>query len=203
MKVLAPEILKLIKSRTTTRVYSEKRVAQSVIAKIVDSGIWGPSILAVGFQPWKFLVIENKRTIQDVARILKKKADSAGIGANIILRVSAKVFQTADFLIVVYNDRSFRKFMNRFRKSYQIMADKAELSAISAAIQNMLLTAESLGVGGCWHDSPVVCEKEINALLQKKEPMVAILTFGYPLHKGRRKPRKAIDEAREYYYEKV
>ncbi len=59
----------------------------------------------------------------------------------------------------------------------------------------MILVAESLGVGSCWLDTPLFCEKEINKLLGiKDEKLIAILTLGYPAEKGRRSKRKSLSE---------
>jgi len=75
-------------------------------------------------------------------------------------------------------------------------AELAEISAISAAIQNMCLAAEYIGIGSCWLDLPLFCKKEINEFLGIRDDLTAILTLGYPAYDGKtkRSPRKPITE---------
>ena len=81
---------------------------------------------------------------------------------------------------------------------YSKLIKMAQSSAISAAIQNMILSAEALGVGSCWLDTPLFCEKQINNYLGRKENLCAVLSLGYSNQKGSRSKRKPMTEAVEY-----
>ncbi|MBF0533290.1 MAG: nitroreductase family protein [Candidatus Omnitrophica bacterium] len=194
------QILKLIKQRASTRQYLDKPIPKEIVDQIVEAGIWGPSLL-VGFQPWKFVVIDGKITIEKIGEILNLKAEQIGVGGSNLLRISAKTAATASMVIVVYNNRSLTKFVKRFKNIYGKMAGLAELSAISMAVQNMFLVAETLNVGSCWHDSALLAKKEINKLLKKKEPLIAILTFGYPAKPGQRSKRINFSQAVEFSHD--
>lgn len=52
---------KLVKKRHTCFEFSKKKVSDSKIKKILDAGILSPS--SNNSQPWKFIVIKNKETI--------------------------------------------------------------------------------------------------------------------------------------------
>lgn len=189
------DILKLIKNRTTIRKYQNKPIPKKILHKIIEAGVWGPSLLAVGFQPWKFKIITNKKIIHKIATILLKKSERIGIGGNIILRTGSNTISNANTIIVVYNCAPVTKFVTNFRKIYHRAAKLAELSAISASIQNMILVAHSLGIGSCWLDAPLFCEKEISKLLaESNDKLVAILTLGYPAQKTKRSVRKPWKE---------
>ena len=191
-------VLTLIKNKKAIRIYKDKKISSKMLSQIVEAGVWGPSLLAVGFQPWKFVVITNEDVIKNMATILLKKSETIGIGGSRVLRMSANTILKAKVAIVVYNSCCVSNFVKRFEEVYMEIAHCAEISAIAAAIQNISLTAESFKIGSCWLDAPLFCEKEINGLLKKSDKLVAILTLGYPDNKGKRSPRKPLAETVEY-----
>jgi len=193
------KILNLIKQRTSIRKYALKAVPINILEQIVCAGIWGPSLLAPGFQPWKFLVITRRSYIDRIAAILLNKTKTIGVAGNAILKTSSATVKNSRSLIVIFNERSLSKKMRRFDNKFIRLAKIAEVSAISASIQNMILTAESMGIGSCWLDAPTFCEKEINDLLRVKDlKLFAILTLGYPAQKGKRALRKPMSETVSY-----
>jgi len=194
----AMDVLKLIKDRKTIRKYTNKSVPQNILNKIIEAGIWGPSLMAPGLQPWQFIVVKNKKTICRISRIMLDKSKITGAGGNIILRTSSETIFNAKVIIVICNSSSAVNLVKRFSEAYINFAKSAELAAISAAIQNMILTAESLGIGSCWLDAPLFCKNEIEKLLSADGQLVAILSLGYAAEKGRRSPRKAFKEIVRY-----
>lgn len=189
-------ILEIIKERKTIRRYKDKPIPEKIIRKIIEAGRWGPSIH--GIQPWKFVVIENKKLIKKITDRLIKKSKKIGAGANILLHFSADIIRNSPILIAIYNTKAFMQLAKRYRESYIKLAKVAEISAISAAIQNMVLVAESLGLGSCWLNTPLFCRKEINKLLNESNELAAILTLGYPQEKGKRSKRKPLSETVKY-----
>lgn len=194
------DILELIKRRRAVRKYKNESIPRKKIDKIIEAGIWGPSLLAPGFQPWTFLLIQDATLIKKISELMFEKAEKMDILGNRILCVSAYTIANSQVVIAVYNSSALTKFAEKIKKMFVRFAKAAELAAISAAIQNMMLTAESLGIGSNWLDTPLFCEKKINRLLNADDSLVAILTFGYPAEKGRRSPRKAYSETVKYLY---
>ena len=198
-------ILEIIKERKTIRRYKDKPIPEKIIRKIIEAGIWGPSVPSFisQSQPWKFVVIRNKEFKKEITKIIERKAKSCGAGVNILLSSAKNTIERAPVIILIYNTKRLEYLIKeRFKVIYSHfvhLIKKAELSAISAAIQNMILVAESLGIGSCWLDTPLFCEKEINKLLGiKNEKLVAILTLGYPAEKGKRSKRKPLSETVKY-----
>lgn len=188
------DILKLIKKRTAIRKYKSKRLARKKVEHILEAGIWSSSVH--GFQPWEF-IITNQNVIKKISAIMFKKSLKIGNRIDSLLRLTADTIAHAPVLIVVYNQNIFRSAswrLFKIRKSLIRIAEATELEAISAAIQNMILTAESQGIGCCWNSTPLFCEKEINKLLKNNNRLTAILSLGYPDEKGRRTVRKSIAE---------
>ena len=189
-------VLGIIKKRRTIRKYFNRSISLEVLNEIIEAGVWGPSIF--GSQPWEFIVIENKLIIGEVYSILLRKLKTLEVGGRFVFRSSLDAILGAQVLIAVYNSRGFEKFAAKLNETYVKFAKVAEISAISAAVQNMILVSESLGVGSCWLDTPTFCEKKINKLFGVEEKLIAILTFGYPAEKGKRSPRKSINTTVKY-----
>ncbi len=189
------DILELIKKRTTIRKYKNKKISNRIIKKILEAGIWSSSIH--GFQPWEFIVISKRSTIRKISNSILKKSHPIEGRIDKILNLTSETIANAPTLILIYNQNLFKNVSNRIfkiKQSYINIAELTEVEAISAAIQNMILLAHSLGVGCCWNSTPLFCEKEINSFIKNNNRLVAILSLGYPNEKGRRTPRKDINE---------
>lgn len=185
-------VLTLIKRRTSTRRYSDKAVSKNIVNKILDAGVWGPAIHH--FQPWKFLVIRNRSSIAKISNLILQKIRKKDIPAFITYPTASPLL-SAQVLIFVYNTNDFMHAIRKMGKQYFNEVEITEISAISAAIQNMILTAESLGIGSCWLDAPLFCQDKISRLLNTNYKLVAVLTIGYPANKTKRSPRKPYKES--------
>ena len=193
------DILNLMKKRCSIRRYSNKPIPKELVDKIVEAGIWGPSVPSfLRIQPWRFVVITDKKKIEQISEIILKKSKDSQAGVNILLKSATAIVGSAQVVLAIYNSGDIEKLKDRFKELYENFSQviqNAELSAISAAIQNMIIMAESLKIGSCWLDMPLFCEKEINAFLNTEEKLVAFLTLGYPAEEGKRAQRKPFSEA--------
>lgn len=128
------EVLKVIKSRRSVRNYKQEQISQKSLDLIIEAGVYAPS--AHNEQPWHFTIIQNQQMLQHINEIVSElmtKSDIKWIqkmGSN----PAFKVTYNAPTLIIV----SGRK---------DAMAWSADCSA---AIQNMLIAAESLNIGSVW-----------------------------------------------------
>ena len=62
----------------------------------------------------------------------------------------------------------FVKQSNKLKKGYAKFARIAEISAIAAAVQNMILMADTLGIKSCWLGAPLFCRNAIDNLLNQE-----------------------------------
>lgn len=128
------QVLRTIKSRRSVRDYLPARLKDAELEAILEAGAYAPS--AHNHQSWHFTVIRNKELIDRISRLSKDlmaagKDDWArSMGAN----GRFHIFYRAPAVIVV----SMRK------------AAMSPLVDCAAAIENMLLAAESLDIGSCW-----------------------------------------------------
>jgi len=197
------DILKLIKTRRTIRRYKNKPVPKKILDKIIQAGIWGPSVPSfLRIQPWRFIIVEDRQCINKAADILYKKSIHSKAGLNIMLRSTGNIIKSASRIILVYRSSKelehFKITWSQVYSNFEKLIKTAQLSAISAAIQNMILTAHAYGIASCWLDMPLLCKKELNSLFEADEELVAILTLGYAAEKGKRSSRKPFSETVEF-----
>lgn len=75
-----------------------------------------------------------------------------------------KIMQEATVLIFVINtlSKEYRKFLS----SEEHIAEICDIQAICASIENMLLTANNLGLGSLWNRRYFLCISRIKTLVK-------------------------------------
>jgi nitroreductase len=162
------EVFECIVSRRSVRNYEKKDVPDELIGQILEAAIHAPS--AGNLQPWEFIVVKDKTTKKELA----------------LAALRQRHVEEAPVVIVVCADpeKSSERYGERGKNLYCIQ-DTA------AAIENMLLVANSLGLGTCWVGAFEEDEvREILNIPQRLKP-VALITIGFPKVYGevRRTPR--------------
>ena len=196
------DILELVKNRKTIRRYEKKKIPSKILEKIIEAGVWGPSVPSfLKIQPWKFVVITDQVAKSKLVEVVVRKAKESPAGVNVMLSSASRIIDNANVAILIFNSEDlekvgdkYKEIMSRFKKLLKV----AELSAIAATIQNMILVAESLGIGSCWLDTPLFCNEEIKKLFKSNKNLAAVLALGYSNELGSRSPRKPLTEMVRY-----
>lgn len=140
-----------ITGRRSIRKYSEQIVNEETLEQIIQAGMWAPT--ACNDQDCRFIVINDKNKFDELL----------SYGAASFLKDT----QTA--ILVLYKNTSANQ---EYRDYYQSGA---------AIIQNMLLKAYSLGLGGCW-----VCnlpsQRKMHRIfhIPANYAVIALVSIGYP-----------------------
>jgi len=191
------DLLDLIKTRRTIRKYKDKKVPHEVLEKIIEAGRWAPS--AHNIQPWKFIAIDKKETIEEIVSMLEKKAGELFSGFNLVMRDSAKNLRETQTIVAIYSDGTISRKFSKLGSPYSEIGDIYEVQSVTNAIQNMLLYSHSIGIGVAWYGMALFCEKEINKILGQSGRLMAIISLGYPKEKEKPKSkRKDLKEICEY-----
>lgn len=128
------EVMNAILSRRSIRAFTEEKVDQELLEEIVKAGAYAPSSL--NNQPWHFTVISNKEVLDklnfDTKEVIKSLDNEKfkALGNN----EKFNVFYNAPVAIIVSGEE----------------ADMMSEVDCAAATENMLIAAESLGIGSCW-----------------------------------------------------
>ncbi|MBT6774502.1 nitroreductase family protein [Candidatus Woesearchaeota archaeon] len=128
------QTINIIKNRRSVRSYLAEQIKDEELKQILDSAIYAPT--GRNHQPWNFTVIQNQELIKQMGAKTKEvmsKSKEEWISER-GKDPGFNTFYNAPTIIIV----SGRK------NAYSPLTD------CSAAIQNILLTAESLNIGSCW-----------------------------------------------------
>lgn len=120
--------------RRSVRVYSEDQIKQEDLDAILESGYNAPS--GCNMQPWHFTVVQNRELIDELSVECKKEFLNS---ENEMFRKMAEnenynIFYNAQTIVVISGEK----------------ISPTALIDCSAATQNMILAAESMGIGTCW-----------------------------------------------------
>lgn len=168
-------IEEVIKSRRSVRSYQNKKVSKEIIENVLDSVRYAPS--AGNYQPWEMIVVQDDEMRRNIVNA----------ASNQEWMINAPVF-----IIACVNDRlAGAVYGPRGKMLYGIQA-------VAAAIENILLTAESLGLGTCWIGE--FSEITVARLLQCPEYVRpnAIITLGYPNDKPHMPARQTKEDYLHY-----
>ena len=165
------DILKIIKGRRSVRSFdSKKKISKTQIEKILEAGRWAPS--AGNVQDWQFIVVRNEE--------IKGKLAEAALGQEFVAEAPVVIAIATDLEKIGF------AYGSRGRELYAYQGT-------AAAVQNMFLTAHSMGLGVCWvgafHDKKVAEALNLESHLRP----VALLPLGYPKGKKAISDREDLD----------
>lgn len=128
------QIIQTILDRKSIRKYTSEQIKDEELNLILECALKAPT--GHNDQPWHFTVIQSKEVIDELSRKTKELMSKSGV----------------DWIEKMGNNEKFHLFHNAptiiiasaKMDSYSPYAD------ISAAIENMMISAWSMGIGSCW-----------------------------------------------------
>lgn len=195
-------MLKEIVNRRSIRKYRQNEVPVEMIQQIIQAGRLAPS--GKNKQPWKFLVY----TAQAKREILIKMEEGIQreLNGNCILPNSGyglpdaqntlRIMREAPVLIVVMNPYGKSPFENITVD--ERVTEIVDSLSIGAAIQNMLLEAERLGMGTLWIANTCFAYPELVECIKEPGQLMGAVALGYADELPLPRPRKALDDIVEY-----
>ncbi len=148
------DTIEAIITRRSIRQYKAKKISEDKIKRILQCAMYAPS--AMNYQPWHFLVIDKKDTIEELQNTFQH----------------ADMLKQATLLILVCGDTELEK-----NTDYLVQG-------CSAATENALLSIHAVGLGGVWLS--VYPNKEIIDGLKNKFEIpdnivpISAISIGYP-----------------------
>ncbi len=114
------DLLEAIHTRRSIREYTDKKVPENIIEKLLGSAMDAPS--AMNYQPWHFVVIDKREILDDMFKI----------------QSHADMLKKAQFGILVCGD-------NKVEQNIDYLVQDC-----SAVTQNILLASHAQGLGSVW-----------------------------------------------------
>ena len=179
-------VIESIKKRRSVRSYDPKPIPREVLQAVIDAGNEAPS--AMNSQPWRFVVVQNPEA--------KKKLLGAAL-------------PQAKKITEMVKDVDPERYAS-IKKRYAELPDPVYYSAPAVvfvigngryaahscplACENMMLAAQSFGLGSCWvgFGAMVTEDPEVRTLLELKEDdaIFGPILLGYPKGETARPPKK-------------
>ena len=165
------DVLEAITNRRSIRNYKKQDLTEGTVERLLEAARQAPS--AGNVQPWAFVVAKKPET--------KQKLSNAAYDQKSLMEASIVIVVCAD------QKRAAESYGTRGRTLY-CFQDTA------AAIENILLTACSLGLGTCWIGAFTEEEvrKIINCPLELRP--VALIAVGYPNESPPQRARRPSSE---------
>jgi nitroreductase len=159
------DILTLLKSRRSVRVYQDKPVPQDLLLQILEAGRWAPT--GANLQPWHFIVVTDPETRKEIGKVAR------------FFFIKSSHAEKAPLVLILGFDTQKGKY-GRYD--------------VTLAGGNMMTMATSLGLGTCWigaFDESKV--KEILEIPKNIE-VIGLITLGYPDEKAETPPRVELEK---------
>lgn len=126
--------LQVIKRRRSIRAYRPEQVSADEVRAVVEAGLYAPH---AGDQDWHFTVVQNWELLQRLNLVAKEAARGSGL----------------EWLQRLGNDPTFDCLYGA--PTLVIVSGNGQSpipldSDCAAATENLLLAAESVGLGSCW-----------------------------------------------------
>ncbi len=170
----------VIKGRRRIRTYKNDEVKENLIREIIEAATYAPS--AKNGQQWRFTVLsgESKDKFTDMYKTALDKL-TFDVGSSY---GSCAMMEEAPVVIVVWNTNQF--------------GWSTEAHSVSAAIQNILLKAHSLGLGTCWIGDIFITYEAVMDHFKKPWKLLAAITLGWADARPGPRPRLSVDEVAEF-----
>ncbi|WP_136808322.1 nitroreductase family protein [Desulfosediminicola flagellatus] len=159
-------ILTELKERRSVREFTSDAVSEIDLMTVIEAGSWAPS--AGNSQPWRFVIIRDKGIISLLSE----------------LTVYSTIVAESQALIAIFLE-------------YDLEFDEVQAQqSVGAVMQNMLLTADSIGLGAVWLGEIRENGKSVNRELAIPEQyeLAAMMAIGYPAHRNQKSHRKNVND---------
>lgn len=186
-----------LRQRRSIRRFRDQPIPESLLIQVLDAGRWAPS--ADNIQPWRMILISDaevrRELLQAMAVYIKEDLLSKGATkeeTERFIKEEVEPLSPAPILIVACMTKEiFGEDSDRWLSEHTM-----GVQSVAAAIQNMLLAAHDMGLGGCLCSTPLLCPTAVRGVLgipQSIEPQ-AVIALGYPDETPKPPRRKPLSE---------
>ena len=194
--------IKSIYNRRSIRNFLEKGIPLELLYEILNAGREAPS--AKNRQPWKYIVFGNEKK-KELLQAMKVGLDREDKGITDLpksrfgisdAKNTLRIMSEAPIIIIVLNTNAISPFLKI--NNDERISEICDSLAIGASIENMVLTAEDMGLGTLWIANTCFAYSELVEYLDTDKQLVGAIAIGYPNEKPAKRPRKSLEEIAEF-----
>src|SRR5579864_3915102 len=167
-------VFDIITRRRSIGKMTEERPTREQIERLLEAATHGPNHYKV--QPWKFIVLAGNAREELGAVMAESLADrleetSSDKAQAILKKERSKLLRSPVVIVVVAEPPNQPK----------VLAIE-NIEAVAAAVENMLLTAEEMGLACMWRTGDAAYDPRVKAWLglSAEDHIVAFVYTGYP-----------------------
>ncbi len=197
--------LQAIKDRRSIRKFKPDAISEMDLHTILEAGIAAPS--SKNRQPWHFTVVRGDAK-EELAQVMER-------GLNLEIKAhepflpdsmkfingaftSVNVMREAPVVVLVSNDLGrCTDFASNLSVDERV-AELCNVQSVAAAVENMLLAAQEMGIGSLWICDVFFAYPELSEWMEKKNlshgMLVAALAFGYADEAPKARTRKSLHD---------
>jgi len=211
------DILDVLTSRKSIRRYKPDPVPDELIDRILEAARWAPT--GENYQPWRFIVVRDPETRNRIGELAKMGSGSRMTAWYCMGQMQERFAGIADpvkraqVLRFMYSGE-VSAFAKQSPVVIAVIGSLREGSVdvpydLSAAVENILLEAHSLGLGACWVHGPVASSRDARKFKEilgiptgmGEYKVIAYVSIGWPAE-ARKHPRPKKDLEEMVYWEK-
>ncbi len=188
-------------TRRSIRKFRPDAVPLAAVNAVLEAARVAPS--GKNAQPWEFVVLggEPKAAFLDCMEAgLRREMETPLLPESRAGLPDAwntlRIMRQAPILVAVLNRYGRTPFEALDAERH--VSEIVNTQSIGAAIQNMLLKAEDLGLGSLWIANTVFAYPELTAFLETEHQLVAAVSLGYADEKPNARPRRPLEDMVTY-----
>jgi F420 biosynthesis protein FbiB-like protein len=191
------ETLEAIAARRSVRKFTDRPVVEETVNAVLAAAILAPS--GKNRQPWRFVVVAGDEKRAQMIRVMREgivdtKARGMETGTAIM---TARVMERAPVTIFVFNPEGVHPWASHSVE--QTLMETVDTQSIGAAIQNMLLAAQGMGLGTLWMCDVWSAYQQLEAWLGESGELVAAVALGYPDEQPAARLRRPLSEVVRWF----
>ncbi|MEO8288521.1 MAG: TIGR03668 family PPOX class F420-dependent oxidoreductase [Chloroflexota bacterium] len=189
----------LAQARHVVRQFKPVEVPRHLVEQTIEAARWAPS--PHGSQPWRFVVITRqdlKVTLAEAMaeewrRNLAMDGEDPEVVAIRERKSYGRIVNSPVLVIPCLYLEDLHVYPDPLRAQAEVTM---AVQSLGAAIQNMLLSAYSLGLDTGWMCAPLFCPEVVVAALDLPTTLIphALINMGYGAKDPPRRPHRPIDE---------
>lgn len=191
------ETLEAIAARRSVRKFTDRPVAEETVSAILAAAVLAPS--GKNRQPWRFVVVAGDEKRRQMIRVMREgiadtKTRGMETGSAIM---TARIMEHAPVTIFIFNPEGLHPWA--LHSVGQTFLEMVDTQSIGAAIQNMLLAAQDVGLGTLWMCDVWSAYQQLSAWLGESGQLVAAVALGYPDEYPAARLRRPLSEVVRWF----
>jgi nitroreductase len=175
------ETLAAIADRRSVRVFLDTSVKGADLRAILRAANQAPS--AHNQQSWRFIVLKGEKK-GELVELICARAQDFPKSSCALLRLASRSIASAPLVIAVANTGELiKRGTELFRMDKKVAGDFfriMEIQSSAAAVQNLLISATSLGLSTVWLGVLVLIKRELLEFMGEPEgEFMAVIPVGY------------------------